>query len=92
MALGRLAAWSFDTICSSVLASWATGQQRDRREAVAYALRVVAADPRLRETATALILAWYASGNPYAQATAARAYGVACGLFDPRAAFGRWTT
>ena len=87
IALGRLAAWSFGTFCSSVLESWATGQQWGRREAVAYALRVVIADPRLRETATALILAWYASSSPFAQATAARAYGVAYGPLDPRAAF-----
>jgi hypothetical protein len=88
IALGRLAAWSFDTFCSSVLESWATAQHRGRREAVAYALRVVIADPRLRETVTQLISAWYASSSrPLAQATAARAYGVAYGPLDPRAAF-----
>ena len=88
IALGRLAAWSFDTFCSSVLEPWATGQHRGRREAVAYALRVVIADPRLRESVTRLIFAWYASSSrPLAQATAARAYGVAYGRLDPRAAF-----
>jgi hypothetical protein len=87
IALGRLAAWSFDTFCSSVLESWATGQHRGRREAVAYALRVVIADPGLRENVTHLISAWYASSSPLAQATAARAYGVAYGPLDPQAAF-----
>ena len=85
IALGRLAAWSFDTFCSSVLEPWATGQHRGRREAVAYVLRVVIADPRLRESVTRLIFAWYASSSrPLAQATAARAYGVAYGRLDPR--------
>lgn len=87
IALGRLAAWSFDTFCSSVLESWASGRHGGRREAVAYALRVVIADPGLRENATQLIFAWYASNNPFAQATAARAYGVAHAPLDPRAAF-----
>jgi hypothetical protein len=87
MALGRLAAWSFDTFCSGVLESWATGRHRARREAVAYALRVVIADPGLRENVTQLILAWYAGHSPFAQATAARAYGVAYGALDARAAF-----
>jgi hypothetical protein len=87
LALGRLATWSFDAIYSGVLESWATGQHPRRREAVAYALRVVIADPRLRENVTRLITAWYASSSPLAQATAARAYGVAYGPLDPRAAF-----
>jgi hypothetical protein len=87
IALGRLAAWSFDTFCSTVLESWAAGRHRGRREAVAYALRVVIADPGLRENVTQLIFAWYASNSPFAQATAARAYGVAYAPLDPRAAF-----
>ena len=87
MALGGLAAWSFDTFCSSMMESWAGGQHLGRREAVAYALRVVIADPLLRGSAEQLIFAWYASSSPFAQATAARAYGVAYGPLDPRAAF-----
>ena len=88
IALGRLATWSFDTLSSSVLTPWAISQRRTRREAVAYALRVVAGDHRLRENASQLISGWYASrSNPLAQATAARSYGVAYGLFDPAAAF-----
>ena len=88
IALGRLAIWSFDTLSSSVLAPWATSRRRAHREAVAYALRVVASDLRLRENVSQLISGWYAShGNPFAQAAAARSYGVAYGLFDPAAAF-----
>jgi hypothetical protein len=88
IALGHLATGSFDTLSSSVLAPWATSKRRAHREAVAYALRVVASDLRLRENVGQLISGWYANrGNPFAQATAARSYGVAYGMFDPAAAF-----
>jgi hypothetical protein len=86
-ALGLLAASSFDTLSTTVLVPWAAGANHDRREAVAYALRVLAADPRRRDNVTRLVSGWHASGKPEAQAMAARAYGVACGLFDPLAAF-----
>jgi hypothetical protein len=86
-ALGRLATKSFDFLSYHVLERWASGNVREQREAVAYALRVVAASPRLRANARQLISAWYNSGDPLAQATAARAYGVAYGPIDPAEAF-----
>ena len=86
-ALGRLASWSFDMFSNNVLSQWAVSEQPGRRDAAAYALRVVAAESRLRENARSLVRAWYHSGNSLAQATAARAYGVALGPADPVAAF-----
>jgi hypothetical protein len=86
-ALGRLASWSFDTFSKSVLSHWAVSDHPGRRDAAAYALRVVAAESRLRENVRSLVRAWYHSGDPLAQATAARAYGVALGPADPAAAF-----
>ena len=84
IALGRLAIWSFDFLSCNVLGPWANGKVKEQREAVAYALRVVAADPRLRGNVRQLMSGWYAnSGRPLAQATAARAYGVAYGPIDP---------
>jgi hypothetical protein len=89
-ALGRLVTWSFDFLRYHVLEPWANGNVREQREAVAYALRVVAASPRLRGNARQLMAAWYAnSRRPLAQATAARAYGVAYGPIDPAEAFKR---
>jgi hypothetical protein len=87
-ALGRLAIWSFDFLSSNVLEPWANDTIREQREAVAYALRVVAANPRLRGNVQQLISSWYAdSSRPLAQATAARAYGAAYGPIDPAEAF-----
>jgi hypothetical protein len=86
--LGRLAIWSFDFLCYKVLGPWANGRIKGQREAVAYALRVVAADPRLRANVRQLVSGWYANdGRPFAQATAARAWGVAYGPIDPVGAF-----
>jgi molybdopterin-guanine dinucleotide biosynthesis protein A len=88
IALGQLATWSFDCLSVSVLMPWSVSVLESQRDAVAYALRVVAADPRLRENARQLISDWYASNdNPLLQATAARAYGVAYGPVDAAAAF-----
>ena len=88
IALGRLAIWSFDFLSCNVLEQWANGTIREKREAVAYALRVVAANPRLRGNARQLMSGWYAaSSRPLAQATAARAYGVAFGPIDASEAF-----
>jgi hypothetical protein len=88
IALGRLAIWSFDFLSCNVLGPWANGKIREQREAVAYALRVVAANPRLRGNVRQLMSSWYAnSSRPLAQATAARAYGVAYGPIDPSEAF-----
>ena len=86
--LGRLAIWSFDFLCYKVLGPWANGRIKGQREAVAYALRVVAADPRLRANVRQLVSGWYANdGRPFAQATAARVWGVAYGPIDPVGAF-----
>jgi hypothetical protein len=88
IALGRLAIWSFDFLSFNVLEPWANGKIGEQREAVAYALRVVAANPRLRGNVRQLISSWYASSSrPLAQATAARAYGVAYGPIDPYEVF-----
>jgi hypothetical protein len=88
MALGRLTSWSFDLLSLNVLTPWADGKREGRREAVAYALRVVAAEPRLRELARGMVSGWYANrDHPMAQATAARAHGVAFGPIDRWKAF-----
>lgn len=88
VALGQLAAWSFEYMYDSVLMRWATSDQRSRREAVAYALRrVVRAEPPLLRPVRLLVDGWYANRDyPYCQATAARAYGLALGALDPLAA------
>ena len=87
-ALGRLATWSFDYLSRHVLGPWAHSTKWEQRDAVAYALRVAATDPRLRENVSLLITGWYAdSGDPVAQATAARAQAVARGPADPASAF-----
>ena len=88
IALGRLALSSFDFLSCNVLGPWANGKVEEQREAVAYALRVVAGNARLRGNVRQLISSWYGnSGRPLAQATAARAYGVAFGPIDPSEAF-----
>jgi len=95
LALGQLAVWSFEYLCASVLAPWATSSidQPLRRAAVAYALhRVVRSEPRLRRQVRLLVAGWYASREcPYGQATAARAYGLALGAIDPLAAIAALT-
>jgi len=88
IALGRLAKASFDTLCSSVLGPWAASEHGAHRDAVAYALRIVATEDRLQGNVDQLISAWYANrGKPFAQATAARCYGVAYGPLESAAAF-----
>lgn len=88
IALGQLTAWSFDFLAVRVLAFWAASKREELRDAVAYALRVVAAEPRLRENVRNMVAGWYANrDNPITQATAARAYGVAFGPIDRRKAF-----
>lgn len=95
LALGQLAVWSFEYLCASVLAPWATSSIDEplRRAAVAYALhRVVRSEPRLRRQVQLLVAGWYASREyPYGQATAARAYGLALGAIDPLAAIAALT-
>lgn len=87
-ALGLLATWSFDYVSARVLAPWAASKNKDQRQAVAYALwKAVSEEPRLLANARVLIKGWYANtSNPYVQATAARAYGLALGSFDLPAA------
>jgi hypothetical protein len=83
-ALGLLATWSFDYISAQVLAPWAVSRNRNRREVVAYALwKAVSEKPALLANVRALVNGWYANRSvPYAQATAARAYGLAFGSTD----------
>lgn len=83
-ALGTLATLSFDFLCRSVLVSWAFDENRFRREAVAYALRVVSGEPGLRPAVEGLTRGWYANRDkPLGQATAALVYGLSLGRLDP---------
>jgi len=83
-AVGLLATWSFEYISFQVLAYWAISKNQYRREAVAYALwKAVSEKPELLPQVRALVKGWYVNqSNPYAQATAARAYGLAFGSTD----------
>jgi hypothetical protein len=66
---------------------WARSTKPRRRDAVAYALRFVAANAGLQANVRRLVSGWYADrGSPPAQATAARAWGLALGAADPFAA------
>jgi hypothetical protein len=86
-ALGLLSTLSFEFLSRNVLIPWASSPLDSRRNAVAYALRVVAADPALTDNARLLTGGWYANRkNPEAQATAARVHGVGLGPLDPAAA------
>lgn len=88
LALGQLAVRSFDHFASSTLVPWAKSKRTYQREAVAYALRVAAANPALRDAALSLIAGWYTDReSPTAQATAARAYGLAYGPVDANDTF-----
>ena len=87
-ALGVLATQSFDYLSSRILVPWASHEHAHRRAAVAYALRFVAADARLRPNVRSLVRGWYANrDDPALQATAARAYGLALGSYDPIVAY-----
>ncbi|MEU6555879.1 hypothetical protein ABZ915_37370 [Streptomyces sp. NPDC046915] len=83
-ALGLIATESFDAVSTLVLPGWirdeASGEQR--REAIAYALRVCARDPDLRPGVRALVEGWYLGGPWQFQAAAARAYGLCLGGAD----------
>ena len=86
-ALGVLATQSFDYLASKVFVPWARSSQPHRRAAVAYALRFVVADSKLRQNVKRLVTSWYSNrDSPLAQATAARSYGLAIGSLDPIAA------
>ncbi|MEY9934644.1 hypothetical protein ABH926_009312 [Catenulispora sp. GP43] len=83
-ALGTLATLSFDFVCRRVLIPWVFDEDRFRREAVAYALRVVAAQAQLRPAVQALTRGWYADRDkPLGQATAALVHGLGLGRQDP---------
>ncbi|MEU1782642.1 hypothetical protein ABZ545_24620 [Streptomyces abikoensis] len=85
-ALGLLATVSFDHLSTYVLSPWAWSEEDSpaRRDAVAYALRVAAEDPALRNSVRAMVRDWYVAENrPLAKATAARAHGVSLGWLDP---------
>lgn len=85
-ALGVLSTFSFDHLYTAVLSKWACSDDRWKREAVAYALRVSAADERLRCCVTHLLDVWFSNErNRALQATAARLYGVGLAGFDAAA-------
>lgn len=88
LALGQIAAQSFDYICERVLAPWAAGATAVRWDAVAYALREVTySAPELIANVRSLTKGWYGNTDSrYAQATAARVHGVCLGRFDPESA------
>lgn len=83
-ALGLIATESFDAVSTLVFPQWIrdgdSGEQR--REAIAYALRVCARDPGLRPGVRALVEGWYLGGPWQFQAAAARAYGLCLGGAD----------
>lgn len=88
LTIGFLAASSFDYLSINVLRPWAFSERNYQHEAVANALRLVAARPELLAPALAIISNWYKdTDHPMAQATAARAYGLAYGPIDQNAAF-----
>lgn len=86
-ALGVLATQSFDYIVTRIFLPWASHERAHRRAAVAYALRFVAADARLRPNVKSLVLSWYANrDDPALQSTAARSLGLALSSYDPMVA------
>ena len=84
IALGVIATEAFDLLGTRVFPAWVHDERygSNRREAVAYALRVCADDPALRGNVRALVESWYLSGNWRAQAAAARAFGLCLGGAD----------
>ncbi|OJF10068.1 hypothetical protein [Couchioplanes caeruleus] len=80
-ALGMLSLDAFDFVYTQVLRPMALDQDNARnREVVAYALRVPAADSRLRPLVDAAVAALYGNrASPFGQATAARVHGVSLG-------------
>ncbi|MFJ8206962.1 hypothetical protein [Micromonospora chalcea] len=82
--LGLLTKHSFEQLLRLVLTPWATGDRAQHRDAVAYALRVLAADRDLRRLVERLAYEWHTdTESPLAQATAARVYGVSLGDLEP---------
>ncbi|WP_212519070.1 hypothetical protein [Actinospica acidithermotolerans] len=86
-ALGLIAVDSFEYVTRHILGPWAASPRPSRRDAVAYALRVVAAEPDLVDNVRQLASGWYASRNtPELQATAARVHGISLASADLDAA------
>jgi hypothetical protein len=84
--LGVLSTFSFHHLLTAVLANWAGSEELFKRDAVAYALRVPAADERLRASVTYVVNQWFgAEDEPALQATAARVHGVGLASADPEA-------
>ncbi|MGH4011832.1 MAG: hypothetical protein ACRDTH_27330 [Pseudonocardiaceae bacterium] len=84
--LGVLSTFSFHHLLTAVLLKWAGSEELYKREAVAYALRVPAADEQLRGSVTHLVNLWFGSvHDPALQATAARVHGVGLADADPEA-------
>jgi len=82
--LGVLSTFSFHHLLTAVLLKWAGSEELSKRDAVAYALRVPAADERLRGSVTHLVNFWFGSADdPASQATAARVHGLALASVDP---------
>jgi hypothetical protein len=74
--LGLLALHSFQYLCDQVFTPWADDEKWHRREAVALALSVPAADATLSPNVEQLVEIWHTrTQRPLAQATAARSYG-----------------
>ena len=88
LAVGRIAAQSFDYICERVLDPWAYSEVEEHWDAVAYALREVTfSAPQLTANIRSLVGGWYGNTDSRpAQATAARVHGVCLGRLDPRSA------
>jgi hypothetical protein len=87
VALGVIGCDSLQYLIRHVLRPWAYDDHPLRRSAVAYALSVCAADPRLRPHVHALAEEWFAdTEHPMAQATAARVYGLSLSGAEPLAA------
>ncbi|MGH3904517.1 MAG: hypothetical protein ACRDTE_10055, partial [Pseudonocardiaceae bacterium] len=84
--LGVLASFSFHHVLTAVLHRWADSDELAVRDAVAFALRVPAADERLRGSVNHVVNQWFgATGEPARQATAARVHGVGLASADPEA-------
>ncbi|MFE4453568.1 hypothetical protein ACFRMP_23205, partial [Streptomyces sp. NPDC056796] len=76
-ALGVIAAESYTYLCDQLLHTWADSDNWMYRDAVAYALCVASNEPWIAERSDILVRGWFADrSRPFAQATAARVYGM----------------
>ncbi|MEU1216932.1 hypothetical protein ABZ424_31970, partial [Streptomyces sp. NPDC005790] len=77
VALGAIAAESYTYLRGELLHGWALSENWMYRDAAAYALQVASRDPWIAEKADELVQGWFADRSlPFAQATAARVYGM----------------